>query len=397
MNEKHFRTFPRRCFSVFFARKQKYSLPLRKIELMKRYILPLLASGMCLTATAGNDIINLLVGTYTNTGSKGIYSLSFDQTSGESMLLDVAETDNPSFLTLSPDKRTLYAVNESGKPTDAVTAFSFDKKSGKLKEINRETVNGTAPCYVATNGKYVLTANYGSGSITVLPTGSNGKLLPAVQTEQFTLTGKAPDKARQNGPHLHCVKFSPDSTFFVSADLGNDLLYVYTFTDNPKKPIQQVESVQLPAGSGPRHITFSDDGRYAYLLTELSGKIFVFEVNGTHLKEVQTIECDKVGARGSADIHLSPDGNYLYASNRLRNEGIAIYKVNRENGTVSPIAYRNTAAHPRNFAITPNGKYLLCACRDTNVIQVFCINGNGTLSIKDTIDIPAPVCVLFNE
>lgn len=115
------------------------------------------------------------------------------------------------------------------------------------------------------------------------------------------------------------------------------------------------------------------------------------------MKEVQTIECDKVGARGSADIHLSPDGNYLYASNRLRNEGIAIYKVNRENGTVSPIAYRNTAAHPRNFAITPNGKYLLCACRDTNVIQVFCINGNGTLSIKDTIDIPAPVCVLFDE
>lgn len=364
---------------------------------MKRYILPLLASGMCFTATAGNDIINLLVGTYTNTGSKGIYSLSFDQTSGESMLLDVTETDNPSFLTLSTDKRTLYAVNESGKPTDAVTAFSFDKKSGKLKEINRETVNGTAPCYVATNGKYVLTANYTSGSITVLPTGSNGKLLPAVQTEQFTLTGEAPDKARQNGPHLHCVKFSPDSTFFVSADLGNDLLYVYTFTDNPKKPIQQVESVQLPAGSGPRHITFSEDGRYAYLLTELSGKIFVFEVNGTHLKEVQTIECDKVGARGSADIHLSPDGNYLYASNRLRNEGIAIYKVNRENGTVSPIAYRNTAAHPRNFAITPNGKYLLCACRDTNVIQVFCINDNGTLSIKDTIDIPAPVCVLFDE
>ena len=106
---------------------------------------------MCLSATAGNDIINLLVGTYTNTGSKGIYSFSFDQTSGESMLLDVAETDNPSFLTLSPDKRTFYAVNESGKPTDAVTAFSFDKKSGKLKEINRETVNGTAPCYVATN------------------------------------------------------------------------------------------------------------------------------------------------------------------------------------------------------------------------------------------------------
>ena len=301
------------------------------------------------------------------------------------------------FLAGGNGRATLYAVYESGKPTDAVTAFSFDKESGKLKEINQETVNGTAPCYVATNGKYVLTANYGSGSITVLPTGSNGKLLPTVQTEQFTLTGEAPDKARQNGPHLHCVKLSPDSTFFVAADLGNDLLYVYTFTDNPKKPIQQVESVQLPAGSGPRHITFSEDGRYAYLLTELSGKIFVFEVNGTHLKEVQTIECDKVGARGSADIHLSPDGNYLYASNRLRNEGIAIYKVNRENGTVSPIAYRNTAAHPRNFAITPNGKYLLCACRDTNVIQVFCINSNGTLSIKDTIEIPAPVCVLFDE
>ena len=136
------------------------------------------------------------------------------------MLLDVAESKNPSFLTLSPDKRTLYAVYESGKPTDAVTAFSFDKESGKLKEINQETVNGTAPCYVATNGKYVLTANYGSGSITVLPTGSNGKLLPAVQAEQFTLTGEAPDKARQNGPHLHCVKLSPDSTFFVAADLG---------------------------------------------------------------------------------------------------------------------------------------------------------------------------------
>lgn len=222
---------------------------------MKKYILPLLASGMCLSASAGNDIINLLVGTYTNTGSKGIYSLSFDQTSGESMLLDTAETENPSFLTLSPDKRTLYAVNESGKPTDSVTAFAFDKENGKLKRINSEAVNGAAPCYVSTNGKYVLTANYTSGSITVLPTDSN----------------------------------------------------------------------------------------------------------------------------------------------RLRNDGIAIYKVNRENGTLTPVAYRNTAAHPRNFAISPNGEFLLCACRDTNVIQVYRINDNGTLSIKGTIDIPAPVCVLFDE
>ena len=364
---------------------------------MKKYILPLLASGMCLSASAGNDIINLLVGTYTNTGSKGIYSLSFDQTSGESMFLDTAETENPSFLTLSPDKRTLYAVNESGKPTDSVTAFAFDKENGKLKRINSEAVNGAAPCYVSTNGKYVLTANYTSGSITVLPTDSNGKLLPAVQTEKFALTGEAPDKARQNSAHLHCVKLAPDSTFFVSADLGNDCLYVYSFTNDRKKPIQRVNTIQLPAGSGPRHITFTNDGRYAYLLTELSGKIFVFEVSGKNLKNVQTIECDKVGARGSADIHLSPDGNFLYASNRLRNDGIAIYKVNRENGTLTPVAYRNTAAHPRNFAISPNGKFLLCACRDTNVIQVYRINDNGTLSIKGTIDIPAPVCVLFDE
>ena len=168
---------------------------------------------------------------------------------------------------------------------------------------------------------------------------------------------------------------------------------------HPDAPIPHasLEAVDIEADSGPRHLTFSPNGKFAYLITELSGKVIAFSYDDGRLKQIQTITADTVAARGSADIHLSPDGKYLYASNRLKEDGIAIFAVNPENGTLAKVGYQPTGIHPRNFNITPNGKYLLAACRDSNVIQVYKRN-EVTGLLEDTnqdIVVDMPVCVQF--
>ena len=160
-----------------------------------------------------------------------------------------------------------------------------------------------------------------------------------------------------------------------------------------------VNRTNLKAGSGPRHLTFAPNGEYAYVITELSGEVLVFKVSDKELQLQQTIDCDPADARGSADIRITPDGRFLYASNRLKNDGISIYAIHPTNGTLRLIGYQTTGVHPRNFAITPNGKFLLCACRDSNRIEVYAINEETGLltNTHQDIQLPMPVCVLLGE
>lgn len=360
---------------------------------MKRHLLATIAIGIASAATAQ---IPMLVGTYTDNWSKGIYSFRFDQEAGTATELSTTPWANPSYLALSADGKRLYAVDESDKRTDSAAAFDFDATTGRIIPINSQPTGGKAPCFISTNGEIAVTANYNGGSISVFPIAEDGSLLPHSQKETFALTGKAPDKIRQNAAHVHCVRFSPDGTHLFATDLGNDKIYSFNIKGTTLKLEKEYS---LPDGCGPRHITFSSDGKFAYLITELSGEVMVLKIAGNQLTPLQKIDCDPSDARGSADIHISPDGRFLYASNRLKKDGISIFKIDKESGLLKNAGYCKTGIHPRNFNITPNGKYLLCACRDSNAIKVYSID-QETGALTDTcrdIDIPHPVCIIFGK
>lgn len=348
----------------------------------------------------------LLVGTYTSLeGSKGIYLYRFNMETGISDSVSMAEVENPSYLTLSPDERFIYAVGENDKGNGAVHAFSFDKKYGSLTLINSQLTKSGGPCYITIDreGKRVHTANYSGGSISSFQVRNDGSLTTA--TSVISFTGSGPDSTRQATPHVHSVMYSPDDRFLFAADLGSDKLYRFNVNDTPFKgqPAIQKSSLKTfstPPGTGPRHFDFHPDGgRYLYLLGELSGEVIVYEYQFGELVQKQVITADSVAARGSADIHVSPDGRFLYASNRLQADGIAIFLIDPEEGTLTKVGYQLTGRHPRNFVITPNGKFLLVASRDDNKIQVFAVNDDTGLLTDTNQDImlSKPVCLKFAQ
>jgi 6-phosphogluconolactonase (cycloisomerase 2 family) len=346
--------------------------------------------------------LTMIVGTYTAGNSKGIYTFRFNQETGEFKALSNVETGNPSYLTISGDHRFVYAVNEYGDGHEAVTAFRFHKENGTLQKMNSVPAGGADPCYIITAGRYVITANYSGGSLSVFPIAGDGSLLPASDVIPFT--GSGADKDRQEKPHLHCVRISPDGKFLFANDLGTDR--IYAFEINAQARAEDGEELlkaatppvfHLTPGSGPRHITFSPDGKQAYLINEISGAVVAFDYKNGTLSEIQTIQADTVNAKGSADIHVSPDGKFLYASNRLKADGIAIFGIDRRDGRLTKAGYRLTGIHPRNFVITPNGKYLLVACRDSNAIEIYERNKeSGSLTpTEKAIPVDKPVCLKF--
>lgn len=352
--------------------------------------------------SANKGELTMLVGTYTSGTSKGIYTYRFNEESGTAVPISETEIGNPSYLTPSADGKMVYAVSEFGDKRAAVNAFAFDRTNGTLRLLNSQPTNGEDPCYLLTNGHNIVTANYSGGSISVLPIAKDGSLLPASGVLQFK--GSGIDKERQEKAHLHCVSITPDGKYLLANDLGTDQIYKYIIHPNAGADSQEPfltqgnpTSFQVAPGSGPRHLTFSSDGKFAYLITELAGTVIAFAYKDGDLKEIQTIAADTVGAKGSADIHISPDGKFLYASNRLQADGIAIFQINQTNGLLTKAGYQLTGIHPRNFIITPNGKYLLAACRDSNVIQVYERNADtGVLTdIQKDIKLDKPVCLKF--
>lgn len=349
-----------------------------------------------------NQELTMLVGTYTAGDSKGIYSFRFDEETGTATALSEAEVENPSYLVPSADGKFVYAVSEFNNEQAAANAFAFDKEKGTFKWLNSQKTGGEDPCYIITNGKNVITANYSGGSISVFPIAKDGTLLPASDIIKFE--GSGADKERQEKSHLHCVRITPDGKYLFADNLGTD--QIHKFIIHPEADAENKESFlregspaafEVKAGSGPRHLTFAPNGNYAYLINELSGTVIAFEYKDGNLKEIQTIAADTVGAKGSGDIHISPDGKFLYASNRLKADGIAIFRIDSENGKLTKTGYQLTGIHPRNFIITPNGKYLLVACRDSNAIQVYERDADTGLltDIQKDIKVDKPVCIKF--
>ena len=348
--------------------------------------------------------LTMYVGTYTEGGnSKGIYTYNFNQENGTFELLNTATAANPSFVTSSPEGKRLYAVSEYNDGRQGVYSFDLSENKAQLsRPVFRPTASkdalpraGADPCYIVSDGKYVITANYTGGDISVFSLDAEGRLQAEVQHIAFA--GRTPERVA----HIHCIIPTPDKKYILATDLGNDQVYRFRYNKKARKNTEvltaQQVAYQVSDGQGPRHLTFSKDGRFAYLINELGGECVVLSYRKGKLKEVQRLMADEGGGRGSADIHISTDGRFLYTSHRLKKDGIAIFAINAKNGTLTKIGYQLTGIHPRNFAITPNGKYLLVTCRDDNKIQVF-QRDEATGRLTETsqeIEVDKPTCILF--
>ncbi len=344
---------------------------------------------------------SLIVGTYTNKGtSKGIYVYSFDSKELTAQLSHTAEpVVNPSYVALSPDKRHLYAVNESGK-NSAVSAFEY-KKDGSLQFINQIPSPGADPCYVLVSRKHVITANYSGGNIVVYSRDAKGALKEVVQVVQHT--GKSIDpRKRQESAHVHQVKFSPDGKYLLATDLGEDHLYTYHYRPESKEVLQLKSKVKTTPGSGPRHFTFSRNGNYVYVAHEYNGHIGVFAYQDGNLRlieEIPSMSPEFKGNIDAADIHLSKDGKFLYQSNRGEANTLTVFRI-AEDGRLTKVQQLSSLGKgPRNFSLSPDGKALLVAHQYTNDIVIFHRDPTTGLLRESgkKIDIGSPVCLLFDQ
>ncbi|MDB5143240.1 MAG: lactonase family protein [Mucilaginibacter sp.] len=348
---------------------------------------------------------DLLIGTYTKGKSKGILVYRFYVESGRLAYLSQIEgVSNPSYLCVSKDNHFVYAVNEDGKD-GGVSSFTFQPNDGKLTFLNKQKSAGADPCYISVDEdrKNVFVANYSSGSLAVLPVNKDGSLQPPSQVIQDA--GKGPDASRQEGPHVHTAFFSPGEKYLLYTDLGTDKLNIMRYHASRPQPLSPSTPafVSVKAGNGPRHVTFSPDKKYLYLLQEMGSAINVYNFNGGNPKEVQIVKMlpdGFKGTNGAAAIHITPDGKFLYATDRLEASGLLIYSINQENGELTLVQRQPTyGKNPRDFAIDPTGHFLVAANQDSDNILVFRINSEtGRLSATPTrIEVGNPVCLKFTS
>ncbi|MDR6967358.1 6-phosphogluconolactonase [Flavobacterium arsenatis] len=367
---------------------------------MKKFSFIVIILLMSKSIFAQQKNFNLIVGTYTKScESKGIYVYDFNTETADFKLKSSTEkVINPSFLAVSEDNKFVYSVNENGNDSK-VSAFGFNPTKGTLTPINTQNAGGADPCYILNDTKNVITANYSGGNISVFKKNPKGGLTEAKQIIQHK--GKSRNPQRQEAPHVHMVQFTPDKKYVLANDLGTDKIYIYNYNPDSETNILEIkDSIGVKRGSGPRHLTFSPNGKFAYLLQELDGTITVFAYqNGQLLKleEAQIVEDDFKGEIGSADIHISPDGKFLYATNRGDANDITTFEI-QPNGKLNFKYFIKTGGKgPRNFAIDPSGNFLLVAHQYTNDIIIFKRDiKNGKLTnIGKKIELCSPVCLVF--
>jgi 6-phosphogluconolactonase len=350
---------------------------------------------------AQKNLVNLIVGTYTDKcESKGIYAYEFNTKTGEFKLRNTSpKTISPSFLSISANKKYIYAVNENGKES-TVSAFRFNNNNKTIKLINVQKAKGEDPCHIINDGSNVITANYSSGNVTVFEMNHDGSISEAIQVLQHE--GKSINEKRQSSPHAHMVTLTPDNNYVLVNDLGTDKIYSYSYDPHSRYEILKInDSVSVKEGSGPRHSVFSRNGKFLYVLQELDGGITSFNYNDGILKLNQetTIVEGFEGEIGGADIHISPDGNFLYATNRGTANTISLFKVFPSGRILFQESISTLGLKPRNFAIDPTGNFLLVAHQDSNDIVIFKRDlKTGILTPTDKkIELCSPVCLIFAE
>lgn len=346
------------------------------------------------------DLLTLFVGTY----SDGFYAYEFDSATGEVVsegdfpeaagAFAKAAMPNPSYL--SVDGSRIYAVSEMPDSSAAVYAWRFGGNGFDLVNVQPTGLpgGGEDPCYVSTNGTLLAVANYTGGTLGVYRLAENGAIAPL---DSLLVSGTGgPDLSRQETPHVHCAVFTPDGKHLLFSEFSAD--EVGRLDVVGEHVSQYGRAAGLPADFGPRHLLFDASGKHFYVIGELSGDVAVFDYAAGALRLKQVMKADRVNARGAADIHFSPDGKFLYASLRLQNDGIAIFSV-APDGTLTEAGYQRTGVHPRNFNITPDGKWVLVACRDNNAVEIYSRSADTGL-LRDTgrrITLEKPVFVGFAQ
>ncbi|MCC3153982.1 lactonase family protein [Hymenobacter sp. BT770] len=309
---------------------------------------------------------------------------------------------SPTYMTMDAGRRFLYAVSETqmfkGAKGGGVSAFAVDRRTGDLTMLNQQPSNGASPCYISLDhsGKAAMVANYVSGTVSLLPLAADGKLAPATATDQHE--GSGPHK-NQNGPHAHCIIPDPANTFAFAVDLGTDKVYGYRL--NPAQG--QLTLMPEPAfvarpGAGPRHLTFHPNGKQAYLINELNSTVtaLAYDATAGKFRELQTLSAlpaGFVGDNSCADIHVSPNGQFLYASNRGHNS-IAVFAIDASSGTLTPVQDVDTQGKtPRNFALDPSGRLLLVANQNSNNVVTYRIDQQTGLLTPtgQTAEVPSPM------
>ena len=344
----------------------------------------------------------LLIGTYTNGKSEGIYVYHFNTITGDFDSVTMIKTSNPSFLSISPDEKFVYAVNENANKGNGgkVSAFAFDKQQGKFSFINEQSSGGDDPCYISVDktNKWVAIANYTSGSLSVLHINNKGGLDSATTAIQHT--GNSVNTERQKEPHVHCAIFSKDNKYLFATDLGTDKVMVYAFDEKTGKLTETSPGFAMTKpGAGPRHLAFHPNNKYAYLIEELTGTISAYYYkNGQFglLQNATALPPDYMGPVGSADIHVSADGKFLYASNRGESNTIAIFSIDQKTGWLRLIGHQSTLGKtPRNFNFDPSGNFLLAANQDSDDVVIFRVNKKTGLltDTKKRIKVGNPVCI----
>lgn len=350
------------------------------------------------------DEARVYFGTYTKEGeSQGVYVADFNGQTGKlGAVVLAAEVKSPSFLTISPSGKTLYAVSEVAdvKGGGIVSAFRV-LESGKLELINQEGSGGAGPCYVSvtSDGKFLAVANYGGGSVASYRLAGDGSLSAPVSVIQHR--GSSVNPQRQAEPHAHSITFSPDDRFAYAADLGTDRLYRYAIDPSTGALTAAGETVITP-GSGPRHFSFRPDGKFAYLINEMTLQMAAFKVDkdSGDLTEIQSISTLPEGSEplgSTAEVVCHPSGRFLYGSNR-GHDSIVAYGIDSGSGTLRYIENEPIRGKtPRNFVISPDGKWLLAAGQQSGTVTVFAIDGGtGALSYNDSeIKVWSPVCIRF--
>ncbi len=345
----------------------------------------------------------LVIGTYTSTKSKGIYVYTFDTTNADNRFVSVTKTSNPSFLTISPNRKFIYAVGENVDSTiqpigGTVSAFSFNKTNGTLTAINTQPSGGKNPCYVTIDktGKWIFIGNYSSGTVSMFEANKDGSINKLKQV--ITHEGSSINTQRQESPHVHATVLSADNKYLYVPDLGIDKIMMYA-VDKKKGSLRFSAAAVSEAGSGPRHFTFHPNNTYAYLMEELTGTVVFYEVKKGELlfkQRIGSLPKDFTGAAGSADIHVSPDGKFLYCSNRGASNTISIFSIDPNNGKLTIVRHQSTLGKtPRNFNFDPSGNFLLVANQNSDEIVIFKID-KVTGLLNDTgkkISVPKPVCL----
>ena len=363
---------------------------------LRRFLSRLSVALLLLASCSRPDVITMFVGTY----SDGFYAYEFDQNAGEMVgegAIAKAEMPNPSYLAVHGNR--VYAVSEmpdtsasvwawrwggngfepigsrptglpavSGSviPSDGSSVIPSEGSSVIPSEAKESPFRGEDPCYVSTDGHFLAVANYSGGTLATYRLREDGSIGP-MDTLVVSGTG-GPDMTRQDRPHVHCAIFTPDGKHLLFSEFSAD--EIGRMDIGPDGIRNYCRAATLHADYGPRHLLFDASGTHLYVIGELSGDITVFDYAAGTLTERQVIKADRLDARGAADIHLSPDGRFLYASLRLRGDGISVFEVGAD-GTLTYVGYQATGIHPRNFNITPNGRFVLVACRDTDAIEIY--------------------------